>query len=160
MSKKNSIVLFIFLAIFSTYLIWVHQIRQNEEKQIEQIILNYVTLIQEKRYSGVAEIAFFKDENAWLLEELPYMWEPFEIITIGSIQLERIENELYSSAIDVYVLIESENIYYTLNVDPYIAKINGEWKIIINPRDIPSNFSYSPELPDGAIDLNEIQLLD
>jgi hypothetical protein len=160
MSKKITIAVITMVVIISAYLTLSHQIKRGEEKHIEEIILNYLSLIQTKRFNEVSEITFFKDENIWILEELSWVWEPFEIIDKGTIQLKEVENGLYSSAVDVRVFIESEGIYDTIIVDPYVAYIDDEWKLIINPRDIPSNFSYDAELPDGIINLDEIELLD
>ena len=150
----------VLLIILFTLIILLYFSNAKTTARVERILFDYLHLIQNEKYEDVEDLAFFKEENLWILELLPEMWENIQIIDISIDNITQVERGLFTSNITLDVYIKDLEIPYVMNISPYVAEINGVLKLIINARDIPNNFSYVPTLPEGYIPLDEIQFIE
>ena len=131
-----------------------------ELDMIKQLLFDYVSFAQSEDFESVSDIIFLREEHRWFVDNLVYMWEPYDIIEVVDVEINFLTDGLYSSKILLYVLIEDATVYKVVDINPFIANIDSEWRIIIHPRDIPDEFGFSFELAEDEIDVGEIIFLD
>lgn len=149
MIKKNKILIrWIYLICISLLLIIIalNHAKKVELKAVkektEPLLLEYYSLLDEKKWSQAKELIFVKEENSWILNELEYIWEDIDILDKEIIKFKKITTNLYATEISLEIYSEEADKPQIEFVHPYIALIDSEFKIITHQRDIPEQFGF------------------
>lgn len=143
--KRNLIILiiciFIIALLFAAYLIYDNKNIINytqEETKMEDIFNEYISARNAQDVNKALQLLYFKPEYEYYIdyyiddmEAFHHDIQNFKINTITQINKYLCQlNAVY------YDALTNESVVW----EPYIAKINGEFKIILNPRNIPDKY--------------------
>lgn len=108
--------------------------------EIEPLLMEYYSLLDQEGWLLAQDLLFSKAHNLHFFDTLENTWGHISILEKDLIKFTEVTTDLYSTQLSLTLFSEEENHQETVNVHPFIAKIDSQWKIIINERDIPDEF--------------------
>ena len=107
----------------------------------QELVLRYLELVQDGRIrEAIDTMVFYTEEHSETMESLRNSWQDPDEFKVEILGVNKINNNLYQVITRVtYLDIELESVS-----DMYSLFTGGEWRLVLNPFNIP--YTYSENL--------------